>query len=77
MLCCSVDEFVTAEALAHEKSGERPTVELIQKMGALNINAMVSTSLRPSPGTRADSFLTANGSWKAPCWSLAPWRIQG
>ncbi|SCZ99129.1 BZ3500_MvSof-1268-A1-R1_Chr3-1g05828 [Microbotryum saponariae] len=28
------DEYVRAEAQAHEKSNERPTVELIQKMGA-------------------------------------------
>lgn len=38
----SVDEHVREEAQAHEKSGERPTVELIQKMGSdgININAM-------------------------------------
>jgi alkylation response protein AidB-like acyl-CoA dehydrogenase/predicted heme/steroid binding protein len=34
------DEFVAPEAAKHEKSGERPTVELIQKMGAAHINAM-------------------------------------
>ncbi|KAK4048618.1 hypothetical protein OIO90_005788 [Microbotryomycetes sp. JL221] len=37
-----VDEHVVEEAQAHERSGERPTVELIQRMGAdgVNINAM-------------------------------------
>lgn len=36
------DEHVKPEALLHEKTGERPTVELIQKMGAegTHINAM-------------------------------------
>ncbi|KAK4704050.1 hypothetical protein P7C70_g2172, partial [Phenoliferia sp. Uapishka_3] len=34
------DEYVKPEAAAHEKSGERPTVELVQKMGSELINHM-------------------------------------
>ena len=36
------DEHVKPEALLHEKTNERPTVELIQKMGAegVHLNAM-------------------------------------
>lgn len=34
------DEFVTPDAMEKESSGERPDVELIQKMGAANINVM-------------------------------------
>lgn len=34
------DEFVTPEAQVHEKTGERPTPALIQKMGAAGINHM-------------------------------------
>lgn len=40
-----VDEEVKPDAQLHEKDGKRPTVELIQKMGAMNLNAMV----RPLP----------------------------
>lgn len=35
------DEFVKPDAQLHEKDGKRPTVELIQKMGEINMNAMV------------------------------------
>ncbi|GAA5935723.1 uncharacterized protein JCM15063_001782 [Sporobolomyces koalae] len=35
-----VDEHVRPDAQMHEKDGKRPTVELIQKMGEINMNAM-------------------------------------
>lgn len=35
------DEVVLPEAHEHEKTGKRPSIELIQKMGELHINAMV------------------------------------
>ena len=35
------DEVVIPEAQAHEKSGKRPSTELIKRMGDLHINAMV------------------------------------
>ncbi|BGP14303.1 hypothetical protein JCM10213_009164 [Rhodosporidiobolus nylandii] len=35
-----VDEEIRPDAQLHEKDGKRPTVELIQKMGELHINAM-------------------------------------
>ncbi|GAA5976635.1 hypothetical protein JCM11641_005647 [Rhodosporidiobolus odoratus] len=35
-----VDEEVRPDAQLHEKDGKRPTVELVQKMGELHINAM-------------------------------------
>ncbi|GAA5861266.1 hypothetical protein JCM8547_008538 [Rhodosporidiobolus lusitaniae] len=35
-----VDEEVRPDAQLHEKDGKRPTVELIQKMGAMHLNAM-------------------------------------
>ncbi|GAA6005841.1 hypothetical protein JCM11491_004030 [Sporobolomyces phaffii] len=34
------DEHVKPDAQLHEKDGKRPTVELIQKMGEINMNAM-------------------------------------
>ncbi|GAA5922485.1 hypothetical protein JCM1841_004926 [Sporobolomyces salmonicolor] len=35
-----VDEHVRPDAQLHERDGKRPTVELIQKMGSMHINAM-------------------------------------
>lgn len=35
-----VDEEVRPDAQLHEKDGKRPTVELIQKMGQMHLNAM-------------------------------------
>lgn len=39
------DEHVYPDAQLHEKDGKRPTVELIQKMGEINMNAMVGLAL--------------------------------
>lgn len=44
------DEYVKPEASAHEKSGERPTVELVQRMGAELINHMRMGPTKILPG---------------------------
>lgn len=46
------DEHVVPDAQLHEKDGKRPTVELIQKMGEIHMNAMVRYSSRSSPEVR-------------------------
>ena len=44
------DEHVKEEAAAHEKSGERPTVELVQRMGSELINHMRMGPTKLLPG---------------------------
>lgn len=61
-----VDEEVKDDANMHELDGKRPTVELIQKMGKLHINAMVGA--RVSLRSRR-SLLTsrlARSAWARP-----------
>ena len=73
------DEVVIPEAQAHEKSGKRPSTELIKKMGDLHINAMVRHILSVSTGLLADVVVVfaANGTRKASSRIDSSWRIPG
>ncbi|KAL8286560.1 hypothetical protein RQP46_004577 [Phenoliferia psychrophenolica] len=44
------DKYIKEEAAAHEKSGERPTVELVQRMGSELINHMRMGPTKLLPG---------------------------
>ncbi|CCM04990.1 uncharacterized protein FIBRA_07188 [Fibroporia radiculosa] len=52
-----VDEIIFPDALAREEDGKRPNVEIIKKLGELNINAM-----RLGPGKHLKGLTLMNGA---------------
>ena len=57
------DEVVIPEAQAHEKSGKRPSTELIKKMGDLHINAMVRITFLQTLCDDPDVLTSSRSEW--------------
>lgn len=61
-----VDEEVREDANMHELDGKRPTVELIQKMGKLHINAMVRSARRDFSRSQRSLGFRFRSAWARP-----------